>query len=88
MDLEARNAEGLTSLMVAVQTGHREMVRVLLQAGADVNARISFYGITALTLAKGSNSDPEIVKILIQEGASQDVRDDRARIPVIITELE
>ncbi|XP_064802200.1 B-cell lymphoma 3 protein homolog isoform X3 [Oncorhynchus masou masou] len=36
--LEVRNYEGLTPLHLAVQGGHKELVRMLLDAGADINA--------------------------------------------------
>ena len=88
VDIDARNADGLTPLMIAVEVGHVEIVRELLSKGADVNARIGFYGITALTLASRHGSDSEIFQLLIQAGARKDIHDDRSRIPVIVTELE
>ena len=38
-DVNARNKAGLTSLMLAARFGTAENVKVLLDAGADVNAR-------------------------------------------------
>ena len=39
--LEARNASSFTPLMVAVEKGHVEVVRLLLERGADIRARMS-----------------------------------------------
>lgn len=88
VDIEDKNADGLTPLMIAVEAGHIQIVLELLNKGADVNARIGFYGITALTLASRHGSDSEIVQLLIQAGAREDIHDERSRIPVIVTELE
>ena len=38
-DVDARNADGITALMMAAARGHVEVVHVLLEAGADVDAR-------------------------------------------------
>jgi ankyrin repeat protein len=87
-DIEARNAEGLTPLMVAAKAGRAEVVRELLQRGAQVNARVGCYGITALTLAGTRDSDSEIAALLLQAGASREAPDERGRLRMIATELE
>lgn len=38
-DLESRTAEGMTPLLLAAQGGHVEAVKILVKAGADVEAR-------------------------------------------------
>lgn len=86
--IDARNTDGLTPLMAAARANQPEIAGELLSRGADVNARIGFYGITALTLAMRHGRDSEIVQLLILSGAREDVQDDRGRIPVIVTELE
>lgn len=59
----------LTPLMFAVSYGPVEMVRLLLDAGADVNARDT-RGMTPLMLAVASEQqDPVIVKLLLSRGA-------------------
>ena len=55
---------GLTPLMIAAWTGRFEVVRVLLEHGADVLAK-SVDGYNALYFAKGSNWT-DIVDLLIQ----------------------
>jgi ankyrin repeat protein len=36
--IDAANADGFTALITACKMGHTEVVRLLLQRGADVNA--------------------------------------------------
>ena len=57
--------------MVASQEGHAEVVKELISAGADVNARTKGTpGITALMFAS-KNGHTEIVNILKQAGAKK-----------------
>jgi ankyrin repeat protein len=60
---------GLTVLMIAVQHMRLDIVRVLLDRGANVNAQMS--GITALTYAGIFQTDngPDIVQFLKKAGA-------------------
>jgi hypothetical protein len=62
-----------TPLMHAIHKGQKESVRVLLQHGADVNARMG-NGSTALIEAAGYGY-ADIVKKLLEAGAKPDVRD-------------
>ena len=48
--MNARSESGWTALMGAADYGYRKAVRILLQAGADVNAR-EISGDTALDYA-------------------------------------
>jgi ankyrin repeat protein len=57
--------------MLAAREGHLEIVRILLTAGADVNAK-SEWGETALSLARKrehSENHALIVELLKQYGA-------------------
>ncbi|NIR44211.1 MAG: tetratricopeptide repeat protein [Gemmatimonadetes bacterium] len=56
-----------TPLMAAAEKGHAEFVRLLIRAGAEVNARLES-GYTALEGAE-SNGHTEVVKILLEAGA-------------------
>jgi ankyrin repeat protein len=49
-DVNARDCDGDTALMLAAERGHIELVKVLLKNGADVNAE-NFNGETALMRA-------------------------------------
>lgn len=66
--LETFDADGCSPLMMAVQSGHLETVRTLLDRGADVNARAGPDGNTALRIAAADGSF-EMVKLLVSAGA-------------------
>lgn len=62
---ESRN--GATPLMVAAFEGHEDVVRILLEAGADVNAKDA-EGNTALSLAT-TRGHQDVIKLLKAKGA-------------------
>jgi|GEM_PF-4573087 len=67
LDLNIRDSEGNTALMLASRTGKTEIVSKLLRQGADVNARDS-KGVTSLTKAViGDQID--VIKVLRTYGA-------------------
>lgn len=65
--LDIRNYEGLTPLHLAVQGDRKYLVRMLLDAGADINAMDVKSGQSPLTHAVGSNNT-EMVHFLIENG--------------------
>jgi ankyrin repeat protein len=86
--IEARTPDGLTALMLAVECGQLNIVRELIERGADVNARIAHYGITALTMAMRQRvGDPDMIDLLLEAGAKMDTHDDRNNVPLTLTEL-
>ena len=66
-DIDVRNADGDTSLHVAVTGGQRVLTRFLLLAGADVNAR-NAANRTPLQIAQESGNK-YIVRMLMRSGA-------------------
>ena len=76
VDVNQKNQNGFTPLMMAAIYGHTEIAKQLLDAKADVNAFISVSGaneqnLTALYMAK-ANNHPEIAELLKAAGAKED----------------
>ena len=67
-NLEWQDNVGFTALHVCAFNNHPEIARILLDAGADLNMRESYYGLTALHECAYWNR-PEIARILIDAGA-------------------
>uniref|UniRef100_A0A668AHD3 BCL3 transcription coactivator n=1 Tax=Myripristis murdjan TaxID=586833 RepID=A0A668AHD3_9TELE len=65
--LEIRNYEGLSPLHLAVQRGHKDLARTLLEAGADINAMDIKSGQSPLMHAVESNN-ADMVHFLIESG--------------------
>jgi ankyrin repeat protein len=72
-DSNTRLAEGETVLMTAARTGKVEPVKLLLDRGADVNAKEAWRGQTALMWA-AAEGNAAVVKTLIDRGAEINVR--------------
>jgi len=64
-----------TPLQLATMSGSVEVVRLLLEAGAEVNSQ-NYYGESALMWAAASGP-PEIIELLLQQGARLDLRDNQ-----------
>ncbi|XP_070691599.1 B-cell lymphoma 3 protein homolog [Pempheris klunzingeri] len=65
--LEIRNYQGLSPLHLAVLRGHRDLARMLLDAGADINAMDIKSGQSPLMHAVESNN-ADMVHFLIESG--------------------
>ncbi|MCP4451593.1 MAG: hypothetical protein GY809_09045 [Planctomycetes bacterium] len=76
-DVNVRNRNGVTPLMMASKMGCVEVVKLLLKAKADVNARQS-NGWSALFDAVAENY-VEVVQCLTENGADINTRDSRGR---------
>jgi hypothetical protein len=74
VDVNTRFRYNATALFYACDHGHLEVVKVLLDKGADMSIKDTFYGFTPLALATGpaqkkKPEHAEIAKLLIQKGA-------------------
>lgn len=88
IDVNARNGDGMTALMIAAAAEQTEMVKQLIESGADVNAKIASYDITALKIALSKGDDTEIARILRNAGAREEMVEDRNARPSIVTVME
>ena len=66
-DIDQGNPEGFTALICAARKGHSNIVRVLLDKGAETSIANS-YGFTALHISS-QHGHIEVVKILVEAGA-------------------
>jgi hypothetical protein len=79
VDVNTKFRYNATALFYACDHGHVEVVKVLLDRGADLGVKDTFYGFTPLMLAMGpaqkkKPEHTEIAKLLIAKGApGQDV---------------
>jgi ankyrin repeat protein len=77
--------DGLTPLMVAASKGHIEMAEVILQAGANINAR-SDDGWTALHKAAYDQTETNIVDLLLQSGIDLEAKNKSGRTALQLAE--
>lgn len=80
VDVNTRDSRGATLLMHAAAFGSTDAVRLLLEAGADVNARNQFDA-TALMWGAG---DPVKVRLLVERGADVNAKSKQGRTPLLI----
>lgn len=66
-DVNWQDSNGVTALMLASREGHTELVRILLEKGAQVNMQKKF-GTSALIIAS-KRGHTEVVKLLLDHGA-------------------
>ena len=69
LDVDTKTKYGATALAYAVDKGHIEIVRFLIDKGADVNSTDTFYNATPLAWA-GMNERYEIAGVLLENGAT------------------
>ncbi len=79
-NVNLRDEEGDTALMMAAQNGHPDVVAALLAGGADPNSKNNS-GATALMWGVGS---PRVVELLLDHGAIPDAKPDSGHTALII----
>ena len=66
-DIETRNAEGRTPLLIAIRAGNAEAARALIDAGADVNAKDAIHD--SPYLYAGASGQTDILRMTLAHGA-------------------
>lgn len=81
--INARDKDGSTPLHCVAWKGHQQVVTLLLQARADVNAHNEndHWGTTALHAAAHANQ-PAIAQLLSDHGANINAKDREGRTPL------
>jgi len=81
---------GRTPLMIAAaHNPNPEAIRVLIQAGADVNARGYFEQTPLMKAAsRHHNPNPEVIRILVQAGADVNARDHFGYTPLMLAAMQ
>ena len=67
-DINAKSRYGVTALMFAADKGHLDLVRLLLDKGADPDVQDGFYQMRAINLAL-QNGHVAVAKLLVERGA-------------------
>ncbi|NXR01034.1 ASB3 protein, partial [Sagittarius serpentarius] len=75
--------EATTPLFLAVENGHADIVKLLLQHGANVKGPHSWSGWNSLHQASFQGCT-EIMKILLEKGASKECKDDFGITPLFV----
>src|SRR5262245_14450225 len=79
-NVNVKDNRGRTPLMYAAAVGSEAMMRRLIEAGADVNARTNFDA-TALMWC---NNSPSRVKLLVEHGADVNARSKQGHTPMLL----
>lgn len=82
-EVEVRDQRGATPLMHAAAFGNLEILKLLIDAGADVNARNNFDATALLWAAR----DSEKARLLIERGADVNAQSKQGRTPLMVASL-
>ena len=79
VDMHFKNKEGYTTLMCAAKFGHKGVVKLLLDRGADPNELT----ITTPLHVAAEYGHPGVVKVLLAEGAEPNILNKEGKTPLI-----
>ena len=78
-DVNAMDKDGNTPLHIVTHSGHKEMIKLLISNGADVNAKGRFGTPIHNAVSSGYK---EIVQLLVDEGADVNAKEWRGKTPL------
>ena len=81
-EVDDRDSEGWTPLQMAVWKGHTTVASLLINCGADIEARDNKQ-CTALHFASLTGEHVDCAKLLLLHGAEVDARDDAQYTPLL-----
>jgi ankyrin repeat protein len=84
-NLDSRDPEGMTPLMIATRSDKRELVELLLSKESNINF-VGPYGDSALLVA-AMNGRSELVTFLLEKGASPDARNSDGQTALMLAYL-
>jgi len=68
--INAKTRYNATPLMLGAMNGNLEIVRLLIERGADMNIRDTFYGFTPMAAAM-MNGRVDVIRYLVEKGSSE-----------------
>ncbi|KAM6541069.1 hypothetical protein CsatB_005516 [Cannabis sativa] len=80
-DIDAVDSDGRTALLFVSGLGSEPCVKLLAEAGANLDYRDNSGGLTALHMAAGY-ARPGVAKLLLEFGADPEAEDDKRRTPL------
>lgn len=80
-DVNARAHDDLTPLLIAVLAVNGELVKLLVDAGADLEAQDKAHGVTALHIA-ALKGNLNLTKLLLDKGANPNAKSNDGRTPL------
>nr|GMD52112.1 signal recognition particle 43 kDa protein, chloroplastic [Ipomoea batatas] len=85
-DVDAVDEDGRTALLFVSGLGSEECVKLLAEAGAEINYKDKRGGLTPLHMAAGYVR-PGVAKLLIELGADPEAEDDKAQTPLDLARM-
>ena len=87
-DINAANVEGYTALMFAAAYNSADVVRFLIENGADISAVVSMFDLNALHIASLLNPHPDVVEALVRGGFDIESKAPTGDTPLVIAALK